>query len=124
MQAAAGLARRGEEGRRYPRVERPPLILSGMPAVVHDVSEGGICLHTRESPPSGQRVDLLLTDAQLYHAQELRAEVMWCRPGQVGLRWVDLTRPQQEWLCGRVTEWSRETPGARKAQPEVITWGW
>lgn len=101
-------------------------MVSGLRAVVHDVSRGGICLHTSDSLTPGEKLELLLTDTDVFHSAEIRAEVRWSARGQVGLQWVDLDRRQREWLESRIRDWDA-TAESRKGMAkrvDSINWSW
>ncbi len=101
--APAPLRRRGA-----PRIEAPPLFVSGVPADVIDVSLGGICLRTRNPLALGQELDLVVSDGLCNFTTELRAQVVWCGRGRVGLRWLALSEAQLQWLRDRSATWLRE----------------
>jgi hypothetical protein len=72
---------------------------------VEDVSEGGVCLRVHTPLVVGDVYELLVTDGLRFFTQELRAQVMWVSRNLAGLRWVDLTHPQQLWLSRRFADW-------------------
>jgi hypothetical protein len=115
----------GANRRQFPRIEEPPLHVSGVWATVDDVSCGGVCLKVPQPVARGSRLPLILTDAHMYFSQEVEAEVMWCSGPRAGLRFVNLTDDQQEWIEQRLLAWERDG-GARRPQAgeETIRWGW
>ena len=102
---------RVDERRVFARVEEPPLYASGLWATVHDVSVGGICLSLDTPVVPGAQYDLILTDGAAPYTAEIRAEVVWYRKDRAGLRWVDPSPEQQQWLVERFVEWEALEPG-------------
>lgn len=94
--------------RRDPRVREPPLRVTGLPALVCDVSLGGVRLALRSALEVGEQVRLVLVDEEDGTTQELTAEVRWCRRNQAGLRWAELGSAEKEWLDRRISRWRTE----------------
>lgn len=114
------------EGRRAERLAHPPLMLSGLRAIVHDISASGICIHTSEQLQPGERLELMLTDAEVFHSAELCAEVRWIRRDQVGLQFVELDRQQREWLAARLANWHASGAGktGMTKRMDGVSWSW
>lgn len=93
------------ERRQRSRISKPPLIVSGLPGDVEDVSEGGFCMRLKDPPPVGQRYELIVTDGLVNFTREFTAEVLWNRPGLAGFRWVGLTPALERWLQNRFAQW-------------------
>lgn len=96
------------EKRRFPRIPEPPLHMNGIWGTVLDVSLGGCCIAASEKLRPGARYELIALDTFQYSNHDLRAEVIWCAEGRVGLRWVDLSPEQEEWLRSRIDVWLGE----------------
>lgn len=97
---ALGTDRRGAN-----RVFIPPLELAESWAAVRDISEGGISLLVDRSLELGEYCDLVLTDAFFHTTEEIRAEVIWTCDNCVGLKWVELTDKQAQWLHNGFKRW-------------------
>ena len=103
------------ERRSQPRVsDRPPLQVSGLRAVVHDVSRNGICLIVPEPVARGERFRLQLTDTLDFCSRTMDSEVVWFSHNRAGLRWVDLTPADDQWLLERFQAWMRSLEGASR----------
>jgi hypothetical protein len=96
-----------DERRAHLRIPAPPVLVEGQWIGVYDIGMGGICLAHAAPLRRGMRVELTVTDGLVYNSHCLTAEVMWCSRGRVGLRWVDLSEEQREWLEERCREWER-----------------
>ena len=88
----------------------PPLTVLGRNAVVHDISRGGICLVAEGLVP-GASLDLALRDQTDDTELQARAEVVWLQDGKVGLRWINLTPEQDQWLMMRFQLWLADLLG-------------
>jgi hypothetical protein len=88
----------------------PPLTVLDRDAVVHDISRGGICLVAEGLTP-GTLMELAVRDDT--DATELRAdaEVVWLQDGKAGLRWLNLTPDQDQWLMTRFQLWLADLLG-------------
>src|SRR5438270_13605653 len=99
----------GEDGwatrREHSRIAAPAVAVSGDWAIVRDISLGGISLDQRAPFGNGERHTLILTDMMLDDSKALVAEVVWCRNGRVGFRWVDLDEDQRRWLGKHSEGW-------------------
>ncbi|HEU4753238.1 MAG TPA: PilZ domain-containing protein [Armatimonadota bacterium] len=103
------------ERRRQPRLsDRPPLDVSGVPATVHDISRHGICLIVDAPLAEGERHRLRLTDALDESSRTMDAEVVWNSGNRAGLRWVDPTPGDDQWLLERFQTWLRSLEGASR----------
>lgn len=94
-----------ENRRSSSRVFIPPLELPECWAAVRDISEGGISLLVDRSLELGESCDLVLTDAFFHTTEEIRAEVIWTCDNCVGLKWVELTENQAQWLHNGFKRW-------------------
>lgn len=114
-----GAGTEGVERRWEPRISNPPLRIGGLPAVVSDVSLGGVCLVLSSPLALGERVGLALTDNIGPSTRQFRAEVLWQRGAQSGFRWLDLELEERRWLEGCIERW--EAPGAelREERPTL-----
>lgn len=98
-------AETGEDRRQEDRAGgSPPLTVLGLTAVVHDISRGGICLAGEGLLP-GNELDLALRDETDGTEMRARAEVVWLQDGKAGLRWLNLTPEQDQWLMMRFQLW-------------------
>ena len=88
-----------------PRLEIPPLDVSAHWAAVRDISAGGISLLVDKPMATGERCELMLTDAFFHTTEELHAEVVWSWGACVGLKWVDQTEAQGKWLRSGFKRW-------------------
>jgi hypothetical protein len=104
-EAAQHLIEEGANRREHLRVEHPPLGVSGPRATVQNISLGGICLVLDTVAQRGDRFDLHLTDALSPAAQAMQGEVVWCKRGRAGLRWINQSPMQFLWLCERLNFW-------------------
>jgi len=102
--------RRKSERREHPRLPSPPLDVGGLWARIYDISLGGICLILNAPLKVGDQYGLVLTDG-MFQAQDIHSEVVWSHGSSAGLRWVDLSPEQENWLR---EQFSRE-PGLRVA---------
>ena len=97
------------EGRDRRRVSRhdggPPLRVSGLDALVHDVSRAGVCLQVYQAVQPGTRFALVLTDALSGSSQRMEAEAVWWAGDRAGFRWVGLTPEQDRWLLRCFQSW-------------------
>lgn len=91
----------GADRRQFERVPVPTAVASGWDKVV-DLSMGGACLQGMESIQQGEKVDLILTDANLFHTAMIEAEVVWKNADRVGLRWLQMDDREHEWLRARL----------------------
>lgn len=112
--------------REHPRYASPPVALGEDWAAVQNISVGGICLEAHSSGDRaplkpGDRCSLTLADVQLGDRQELRAEVVWRRQDQIGLRWVGLDDEQKVWLGKHSREWRDDALLARLTQVLAAT---
>jgi hypothetical protein len=89
----------------------PPLLVEGLPAVVHDVSRNGICLILESPIAHGERFLLTLTDALDRSSRQMEAEVVWRAGERTGLRWIDLSPENDQWLFRRFQSWLRAMDG-------------
>ncbi len=94
-----------EDRRLHHRHVDPPVWVSGPSVVVKDVGLGGISLECEHTARPGDRYELILTDAVFHYTESLEAEVTWCTPDALGLRWIDLTTRQWDWLVTRLDHW-------------------
>jgi len=95
-----------ERNRRvHPRVERPPVDLSGIWGEVVDISLTGIAVMVTDPIDLGTRLDLVVTDARTHDQRWIPAEVMWSEGKRTGLRWVDLSDDDRAWLLERFSAW-------------------
>ncbi len=122
MSASEGRDLRGAARRQHPRIPAPPLRVSSLAAQIHDVSHGGVSLTSRSPLRSGDRLQLLLTDALVHWTQELEAEVVWSCEGRVGMRWVGLTEAQEKWLEDRFRAWDQERRAGTDKPLDEIRW--
>jgi hypothetical protein len=106
--AAAEVAADRRLGRRADG--NPPLTVLGRSAVVHDISRGGVCL-VGEGLLPGTELDLALRDQTDHSEIQARAEVVWLQDGKAGLRWVNLTPDQDQWLMMRFQLWLADLLG-------------
>lgn len=96
--------------RAHRRLAVPSLVVQS-PGTIRDISLGGISLDRVPFCKTGERCRLRVTDIFQDETCELEAEVVWCRHGRIGLRWVGLTSGQEQWLRQRVgTESSLPAP--------------
>jgi CheY-like chemotaxis protein len=112
LRAAYGLVLR--ERRRYFRcpVSIPVLLLRQAQPEVHcdsvNISEGGMALSTSVSPNPGEkiRVQFTLPDHKAPFLTE--SDVCWNKPGQLGIRFLDLSREHksvlQTWLSQKLED--------------------
>lgn len=112
----------GAARRQHPRISTPPLRVSSLPARIHDVSHGGVSLTLHSQVHTGDRLQLLLTDALVYWTQELEAEVVWEREGRVGMRWVALSEAQEKWLEDRFRAWEKEREAGTDQPLDELRW--
>lgn len=104
----------GVQRREHPRYDSPPVAVDETRASVRNISVGGICLEALSAGEGaaplrpGDRCTLALTDVLLHEDRELRAEVVWSRKGEVGLRWVALDDEQKLWLGKQSREWRED----------------
>jgi hypothetical protein len=98
-------ASEARDRRNATRVFIPPLELPECWAAVRDISEGGISLLVDRALELGECCDLVLTDAFFHTTEEIRAEVIWTCDNAVGLKWVDLTEKQAQWLHNGFKRW-------------------
>src|SRR5947207_9074179 len=84
--------------REHTRIAAPAVAVSGDWAIVRDISMGGISLDQRAPFQTGEFHTLILTDMMLDDSKALTAEVVWCRNGRVGFRWVNVDEEQRRWL--------------------------
>lgn len=114
--------------RRHPRVIEPPLVVSelglvrdnsleGFPVliepalpvgdlcVIRDISMGGVSVYLDMPIRSGEQYEMALRDGSRGSTQCLEAEVVWAGGRAAGLRWVGLSREQQRWLTGLLSQW-------------------
>jgi len=94
--------------RQHPRIVHPPVHVSGPRVAINDVSLGGVHLIGAGPAEVGERMELILTDADTHYTETLEAEVMWRRRDAAGLRWVNLTDRQAEWLEQRIDSWTAD----------------
>lgn len=97
-----------EERRIHPRLVNPPVHVSGPRVSINDVSLGGIHLIGAGPAEVGERMELILTDAETHYTETLEAEVMWRRRDAAGMRWVNLTERQTQWLEQRMDCWTAD----------------
>src|SRR5262249_20074908 len=57
---------------------------------------------------TGERHTLILTDMMLDDSKAMVAEVVWCREGRVGFRWVDVDEEQRRWLGNHSEGWEAD----------------
>lgn len=98
-------ASEARDRRNASRVFIPPLELPECWAAVRDISEGGISLLVDRALELGECCDLVLTDAFFHTTEEIRAEVIWTCDNAVGLKWVELTEKQAQWLHNGFKRW-------------------
>lgn len=104
------------QDRAFPRIPVASLVVSGSRCSIGDISMGGIRLHQDLALPPGERRCLTLTDILAGETRQLEAEVVWCRHGRTGLRWVDLDDEHRTWLRSYVhTSAFEETAGPPRA---------
>lgn len=103
-----GAPRAVAERRQHPRLVNPPVHVSGPRVSINDLSLGGIHLVGAGPAEVGERMELILTDAETHYTETLEAEVMWRRRDAAGLRWVDLTERQTQWLEQRMATWTAD----------------
>jgi hypothetical protein len=94
--------------RQHPRIAAPAVAVSGDWSIVRDISVGGMSLDQRTPFQPGERHTLVLTDMMLDESKSLQAEVVWCRDGRVGFRWVELDEDQKRWLHQHSDEWQAD----------------
>jgi len=92
----------------------PPLSVSGLAAAVYDVSRTGVSLLVQEPLRIGDRFHLVLTDTMDQTTLSVDAEVIWCRQGRAGLRWLELSLEQDMWLLNHFQTWFRQMDGASR----------
>ena len=114
---------RGAERRRHTRIERPPLVIDGLRAIVVDVSHKGIGLILDAPVTPGQRFNLCLTDVLAEESRSVEAEVTWCSGVRAGLRWVGLAPEREVWIHGRFNEWLQQGERWVEIQPCVAAAG-
>jgi len=100
-QPAAGAA---QNARLFPRVFDPPLVASEFGSV-RDVSLGGLSVGLRQPASKGQVIEFILTDNDTYRTLVVQAEVMWASWRYAGLRFLELTDDQRDWLEERLPAW-------------------
>ncbi len=107
-----GQAAEAEPDRRQERRAdgNPPLTVLGRSAAVHDISRGGVCLVGEQLTP-GSRIELGLRDQTDETEMHATAEVIWLQDGKAGLRWLDLTPEQDQWLMTRFQLWLADLLG-------------
>jgi hypothetical protein len=91
--------------RTHPRIAAPPLVISSFNATVMNVSLGGACLMTNQPLEVGDEYELIATDGVFFYTVELKGRVVWAREGRIGLKWVDSTEQQVQWLSERFDAW-------------------
>lgn len=102
------------ERRRHPRVECPPVRVSGLRAIVHDIGRGGIGLQTRAALKEGERIRFVLEDTMSRTSQELQAVVVSVEGQRADCRWVSPTAAQDSWLRDRLAAWFAALDGASR----------
>ena len=95
----------GAERRGEPRIPSQRLRMGGPWAAVLDLSLSGAGLIVETPLQPGARCELVLVEGLLKTRQQIRAEVVWCRGGRAGLRWIDLTDDQRRWLRDCFAAW-------------------
>jgi hypothetical protein len=98
----------GPDRRVHDRHAQPPLYVSCLPGGVVDVSVGGICLALGAPVPPQELSELIVTDGLCYTTQTLEAEIVWRSGSRVGLRWVDPTPAEVEWLRECMERWQED----------------
>lgn len=106
------------QDRVFPRSPVASLVVSGSRCSIGDISMGGIRLHQDLALAPGERRCLTLTDILEGETRQLEAEVVWCRHGRTGLRWVDLDEEHRLWLRHYV-----QTGTFREAAGSTLRWG-
>lgn len=91
----------------HPRVFRPPVEISGIWGEVVDISLTGLAVTATGPLEAGTTLDLVLTDSRSHEQRWIPAEVMWSTPSKAGLRWVDLSDEDRQWLIQRFSNWLR-----------------
>jgi hypothetical protein len=102
------------ERRRHPRLECPPVRVSGIRAIAQEVSRGGLGLHTGAALKVGQRIDIRLEDTMSRTSQEFQAVVVSVERERAGCRWVSPTAAQEAWLQDRLAGWFAALDGASR----------
>lgn len=112
-----------ENRREHPRIPEPPLHVSGL-GLVRDVSMGGMSVFLEGPCRCGEKYEVILTDATVFHTKSLMAEVVWAAGRTAGLKWVDLSDDQKRWLAARFHEWSRpfETTWVQPVRTRNTVW--
>ncbi len=93
------------ERRSFPRLEDPPLHLSGIDGAVIDVSLGGMGIAVPRQLRVGERYEVVLTDDLLKISQCATVMVVRVNLTTVGLQWVDATPEQMQWLRECILRW-------------------
>lgn len=102
--------------RAHPRIAAPAVVVSGDWCSVRDISLGGICLDQKSPLEAGEIYTLVLTDLMMGDSLALEAEVVWCRSGKLGLRWVRLEEAHKKWLGKHSEDWHEESLLAAEAK--------
>ena len=104
----SGVSASDMDRREYDRHAEPPLHVSCLPVGVIDVSLGGICLALSAPLKLEEPLELILTEGLCYTTQSLAATVVWQSRNRVGLRWVDPTPRETEWLQACIDRWEKD----------------
>ncbi len=103
-----------DERRRHPRLECPPVRISGVRAIAQDISRGGIGLRTSTPLKAGQRIRITLEDTMSRSIEEFQAVVVYVDGQRAGCRWVSPTATQEAWLRDRLAAWFAALDGASR----------
>lgn len=126
----------GINRRSHPRVNEPPLVvrelglvrdisMEGFPVqiqpalpvgdscVIRDISLGGISVYLDMPIRNGEQFEMALSSGSGGRTRHFGAEVVWAGGRAAGLRWVGLSRDQQRWLKGLISEWQEPRPTVR-----------
>jgi hypothetical protein len=128
LKPAYGLILR--ERRRYFRcpVSIPVLLLRQAQPEVHcnsvNISEGGMAISTSVSPNSGEKIHVQFTlpDHEVPFLAE--SDVCWGKPGQLGIRFLDLSREHksvlQTWLSQKLEDTLPESVAGKFRKTEDL----
>jgi hypothetical protein len=100
--------------RAHQRVAAPSIVFASESATIRDLSLGGISLDQESPRAVGERARIGLVDIFQNETCELEAEVVWCRHGRLGLRWVGLSQSQHDWLRQRLGEPPQDSAGPQR----------
>lgn len=83
-----------------------------------NVSAGGLCLKTSRPRQPGDRMNLALRIGE--EPFELKGEVAWAKDGCVGVRFVEVSRDDQERLAKVVALLARPATSAKKRSSDPL----